>query len=168
MTETLTQITFILIANCLFIHGLSLCFDPGNIFGLFDDWVNRTKIKEDLLRRATRNIRMHYQQRDAGMMAELIQDEDKKKPERIDNEESDAAREQLNNLKPRIPTWLQKPLYACSICMSSIYGTLGYFIGVWTVFGGHDLKTVIGWPFYVVMLAGLNAIIVNLYPVENE
>jgi len=55
--------------------------------------------------------------------------------------------------------WITKPLFGCAPCMSSIHGTIGYFI---FVNQGIEL-----WPLYCFCLCGLNFIIVKLTSKER-
>lgn len=72
--------------------------------------------------------------------------------------------------RARIPKWLQKPLYACPTCMASIWGTVGYFVGVIALQDVLPLSwaVIAFWPVYVVCLAGLNSVIIGLYPCCDE
>ena len=56
-----------------------------------------------------------------------------------------------------IPEMLQKPLFLCPPCMASVWGTLGWLVS--------DVSLLMWFP-YVVILAGLNAIIVNVIDFE--
>jgi len=55
--------------------------------------------------------------------------------------------------------WITKPLFGCAPCMSSVHGTIGYFI-----FVNQGFAT---WPIYCVCLCGLNFIIVKLTSKER-
>lgn len=58
-----------------------------------------------------------------------------------------------------------KPVINCSICMSSVYGTLWFFIGLQLGFDVHmHIKL---WIPYVFCLAGLNTIINKLTSKER-
>lgn len=57
-------------------------------------------------------------------------------------------------MKLRLPEWLHKPLFSCPACMSSIYGTIGYFVGV--------RGDVFLWPVYCICLCGLNYLLAKL------
>lgn len=46
--------------------------------------------------------------------------------------------------------WVLKPLFMCTVCMSSVYGSLAYWLA--SAFTVHNLLV---WPLYVVALAGL-------------
>lgn len=56
----------------------------------------------------------------------------------------------------RIPTWLQKILYACPICMTPYYGSLLYWLR-W-----HD--NILDWAICIISAMGLSGIIVTLIP----
>jgi hypothetical protein len=57
------------------------------------------------------------------------------------------------------PEKVNKPLWACPICMSSVWGLIGFF-ALDFIFGvHHDIKLLI--PF-IFCLCGLNTIILNL------
>jgi hypothetical protein len=58
------------------------------------------------------------------------------------------------------PSWLQKPLFDCMICMSSIWTTVFWFIT------GHHLS--LKWPFVVLITAGINALICVLLEKLSE
>lgn len=69
--------------------------------------------------------------------------------------------------RERIPIWIQKPLYSCPICMASVWGSMGYTMGTYFLFG-WSAQLLILWPIYCFALAGLNGIIYNLYPGCDE
>jgi len=48
-----------------------------------------------------------------------------------------------------IGPWWSKPLFLCPACMASVHGTYFYFI--------FSEKNILIYPFYVVILAGLNS-----------
>ena len=57
---------------------------------------------------------------------------------------------------------LAKPVVDCPTCMASVYGTLAYW-GQHLISGNTtDLLTFIGWPIFVICLAGFNGIILKL------
>lgn len=63
-------------------------------------------------------------------------------------------------LRKTLPELLSRPLFDCPVCMSSIHGSLIFFI-----LGGFTWKLVF---VYVICLAGINFIIVEyLYPSEK-
>ena len=55
--------------------------------------------------------------------------------------------------------WITKPLFGCTACMSSVHGTISYFVfvntGIWL------------WPVFCVCVCGLNFIIVKLTSKER-
>lgn len=51
----------------------------------------------------------------------------------------------------RLSDFWQKPVYTCTMCMSSFHSILPYFYHQ-----GLSLDTLLEWPFYVMALAGLN------------
>ena len=53
--------------------------------------------------------------------------------------------------------WVQKPLCTCPICMSSIYGTIGYL-------ALYDNYTIITYICYIFAIAGLNYLILTFMP----
>jgi hypothetical protein len=54
------------------------------------------------------------------------------------------------------PVWINKPLWGCPICMSSIWGTIGFF-AIDFLFGiHHDLKL---WIPFVFCQCGLNVLL---------
>ena len=55
----------------------------------------------------------------------------------------------------KLPQWLKMPLFECPICMASIHSYIGF------VYMGASIETVLIMPFYIVMLAGLNFIVIN-------
>lgn len=55
-----------------------------------------------------------------------------------------------------MPAWLQKPVYACTACMSFWYGTAGY----WIIWGTSWQE----WIIVVAATVGLNVILVNFQP----
>jgi len=59
------------------------------------------------------------------------------------------------NKLDKLPTWLKMPLFECPICMASIHSYIGF------VYMGASIETVLIMPFYIVMLAGLNFIVIN-------
>ena len=57
---------------------------------------------------------------------------------------------------------LAKPVVDCPTCMASVYGTIAYW-GQHLINGNStDLLTFIGWPIFVICLAGFNGIILKL------
>jgi hypothetical protein len=65
--------------------------------------------------------------------------------------------------------WLYKPLIGCTVCMSSIHGTLWYWI-VMRLFL-PDLTiifTFVGWIVFCICLCGINFILVeSIYKEDN-
>jgi len=61
----------------------------------------------------------------------------------------------------RLGNHLAKPVYLCTICMSSLHGLIPFF-----TYYGFSGKTFIYFPFYVLTLAGLNAAL--MYKVFND
>lgn len=57
------------------------------------------------------------------------------------------------------PWWFKKPIYDCPICMASVHS---YIFPLIILFFGLDITLLWVWPFYIVMLAGLNGIILNI------
>jgi hypothetical protein len=57
---------------------------------------------------------------------------------------------------------LAKPVIDCPTCMASVYGTIAYWGAVIIANQPVDALTAIGWPIFVVCLAGLNGIILKL------
>jgi hypothetical protein len=57
---------------------------------------------------------------------------------------------------------LAKPVVDCPTCMASVYGSLAYWGQYLINDNTTDLLTFIGWPIFVVCLAGLNGIILKL------
>jgi hypothetical protein len=55
-----------------------------------------------------------------------------------------------------LPEWLKMPLFSCPICMASIHSYVGF------AYIGASIETLLIMPFYIVMLAGLNFIVINL------
>lgn len=56
-----------------------------------------------------------------------------------------------------LPKDIRKPLGTCPVCMSSIYGVPGYFILM-------DNYTIFGLISYITMIAGLNYVLLCLFP----
>lgn len=56
------------------------------------------------------------------------------------------------------PEWVKMPLYSCPICMASVHS---YILPLSVLVLGLDPLALLVWPFYVVMLAGLNGIILR-------
>jgi hypothetical protein len=53
-----------------------------------------------------------------------------------------------------LPKFLQKPIFSCYLCMSSVYGSLFFWLT-------HDLTNwhLILWPFYICALTGIGKVI---------
>lgn len=51
--------------------------------------------------------------------------------------------------------WWTKPLYSCTKCMSSVWGSLFYWVIVLQVFGFHSIE-ISGWVINVFMLVVVN------------
>jgi hypothetical protein len=64
----------------------------------------------------------------------------------------------LVKLFPKHGATISKPIIRCVICMSSIYGTVFYFL--------FTDKNLFIWPIFVISLAGLNHIIKGLSHIE--
>lgn len=58
-------------------------------------------------------------------------------------------------IEQKLPKWLYYPLIACSICMSSFWGTLAYFICFY--------DGILLWIPFCFCLCGLNFLILRLY-----
>lgn len=58
-----------------------------------------------------------------------------------------------------LPEWVKMPLFDCPICMSSVHS---YILPFSLYFFGYGWHLLWAWPFYIVMLAGLNGIILKL------
>ena len=54
-----------------------------------------------------------------------------------------------------LPQWLKMPLFECPICMASIHSYIGF------TYMGVSIETLLVMPFYIVMLAGLNYLVIN-------
>lgn len=65
----------------------------------------------------------------------------------------------------KAPKAIHKPLFDCPICMASIHS---YLLPVAVVFGLLEPIYLLALPFYIVMLAGLNGIILAMQPIEKE
>ena len=65
---------------------------------------------------------------------------------------------QRQRLDKILPEWVTIPLYGCVKCMASVHGTYFYFIALWWN-GNANIEHIIIWPFYIVALSGLNAIL---------
>lgn len=63
------------------------------------------------------------------------------------------------------PEWVTKPLFDCAICMSSIWGSAWFFIGL--VIGFDLMLPIKLWIPYVFCLCGLNTIINKLTSKER-
>lgn len=59
------------------------------------------------------------------------------------------------------PEWVNKPLWACAACQSSIHGTLSYFIFLYKDFGFWM------WPVFCIVLCGLNYLLIKLTTKER-
>lgn len=60
-----------------------------------------------------------------------------------------------------LPPSLRKPLGTCPTCMASIYGSSFYWLAIWLNWVQIEHSLVM-WPFYVLAVAGLNKIIIEL------
>ena len=69
--------------------------------------------------------------------------------------------------KHPLPSWIQKPLGTCPMCMSSIYGTIIFAV---YYFSGHDfnINAIIAYICYVFGLAGLNYLILSYMPTDED
>lgn len=60
--------------------------------------------------------------------------------------------------KARLPEWIVKPLYGCTVCMASIWGTFVYGSLIMSLkLGGVDFPlslTLFLWPVYCITLSG--------------
>ena len=67
-------------------------------------------------------------------------------------------------LAQKLPIWIHKPLFSCSVCMSSVHGCL-----FWILFHPFEILYL---PVVILMVAGINtiitAIISPIMPDENE
>lgn len=61
-------------------------------------------------------------------------------------------------LEDYVPDGLKYPVYECPVCMASFHS----FIPYWIV-NDFTLQSVIIYPFYILALAGLNALVVNYF-----
>jgi len=66
-----------------------------------------------------------------------------------------------NHFIDKAREWLGKPLFACAACMSSIHGTISYFIFLYKDFG------IWLWPVFCIVLCGLNFVIIKLTTKER-
>lgn len=67
-------------------------------------------------------------------------------------------------MRSKWPNWITKPLYDCSICMASLWGSIA-FVAIGYFFGVHlPLKQFIP---YIFCLCGLNTIINKLISKER-
>lgn len=64
----------------------------------------------------------------------------------------------LVKLFPKYGATITKPIIRCVVCMSSVYGTIFYFI--------FTDRNLIIWPIFVIALAGLNHIIKSISQIE--
>jgi hypothetical protein len=60
-----------------------------------------------------------------------------------------------------LPEWIYKPTIGCAACMSSIHGTISYFIFAYKDFGLWL------WPVFCIVLCGLNFVIIKLTTKER-
>jgi len=64
-----------------------------------------------------------------------------------------------------LPTWVSKPLVDCVPCMSSVYGTLIF----WLFHSGGLIAKLILWPFYLAGLVGMARLInLSLQAIRKE
>lgn len=56
-------------------------------------------------------------------------------------------------LKPML-----KPLFMCEVCMSSVYGSIIYWLFLY-ILGPLSVVNIVLWPFTIVAIAGLNRLI---------
>lgn len=67
---------------------------------------------------------------------------------------------QGNWMENKLPKWFCKPLFRCSVCMASFWGTIFYF--------GYGNHLILGWIVFCISIAGINFLIIEfLYP-EDE
>ncbi len=59
----------------------------------------------------------------------------------------------LGVLLSKLPTWAHKPTHTCSVCMVSVWGTLG-MMAIWMLGGGLLIGFMI--PVYWLAAAGIN------------
>jgi len=57
--------------------------------------------------------------------------------------------------------WFYKPTVGCPACMSSLHGTLAYFIFAYRDFG------LLMWPVFCIALCGLNYLLIKLTSKER-
>jgi hypothetical protein len=58
-----------------------------------------------------------------------------------------------------LPNWLSYPLYECPVCMSSVWGSVGFYMmgdNIWLM------------PIWILAIAGLNYLILMLILNENS
>lgn len=62
-----------------------------------------------------------------------------------------------NKLKSKLPDWITDPIFGCSVCMSSVHGTLIFFLSIMA-----QEFTILLWPIFCICLCGINFIINKL------
>jgi len=61
-----------------------------------------------------------------------------------------------------LPKWITKPVIDCQACMSSIHGTIIYFLGLYTNFLTiAGFRWLLFWPMFCICLSGINHIIIE-------
>lgn len=59
--------------------------------------------------------------------------------------------------KQHISPWIRKPLFECVYCMSSLWGTIVF----WIWMQDFTADNLIIWPFYVLALCGLSKLVMD-------
>lgn len=62
-----------------------------------------------------------------------------------------------NKIKSILPNWITDPIFGCNVCMSSIHGTLIFFLSIMA-----QEFSILLWPVYCVCLCGINFVINKL------
>ena len=60
-------------------------------------------------------------------------------------------------LDVNLPLFVQRPLYVCVVCMSSVCGTIAYWLNTSEI----NLITIENWVVTVIAIAGLNRLLRN-------
>lgn len=58
-----------------------------------------------------------------------------------------------------LPEFITKPMYDCVYCMSSVWGSLVFWL-----YYDHTARSLACWPFYCLALCGLNRLLVAAFP----
>jgi hypothetical protein len=69
--------------------------------------------------------------------------------------------------KNRFIRLFQYPLYDCPICMPSIWGTIAYWLNIYTERSptGHDLLL---WPLSIFSMSAVVYILMFQFPIDND